>query len=135
MAPVFSDLNGEWGAVCPSEDSKRSRRVVLRCRGSPLRGESGSRMFETKNRHAVALGRLGGIRRAENLSAQELSEIGRLGGYKGGKARAQALTASERTAIASNAGKGRLKTMSKTERSQAARLAAKARWNKRSDSP
>jgi hypothetical protein len=57
-----------------------------------------------KNPHAVALGKLGGAKggkaRARNLSAAELSAIGRLGGKVGGKARAAALKPSERQAIA-----------------------------------
>ena len=49
-----------------------------------------------KNPHAVALGKLGGAKggqaRAENLSAAQLSKIGKKGGKIGGKARAAALT-------------------------------------------
>jgi hypothetical protein len=60
-----------------------------------------------KNPHAVALGRLGGAKggkaRAENLSAAELSAIGRKGGKAGGKARAESLSAAERRAIAKKA--------------------------------
>jgi len=60
-----------------------------------------------KNPAAVALGKL----RAKRLSAAELSEIGRQGGLRGGKARRAALSPLERT--------------------QAARHAARARWKKR----
>jgi hypothetical protein len=70
-----------------------------------------------KNPHAVALGRLGGLKggiaRAENLTEGELSAIGRLGGRAGGPARAAALTPAKRKAIASKA--------------------AAARWAKRDD--
>jgi len=82
---------------------------------------------DKKNLHAVALGKLGGRRRAEALSKEALSQIGRQGGI----ARARALTALERTASARKAGRGRLKTMSKADRSEAARLAAEARWKKK----
>jgi hypothetical protein len=60
-----------------------------------------------KNPHAVALGRLGGLKggpaRAEALSSGELSAIGRKGGKIGGKARAAALTAARRKEIAQKA--------------------------------
>ena len=69
----------------------------------------------TKNPHAVALGRLGGQKggkaRAENLSDEELSRIGRKAGKVGGKARARALT--------------------KEQRQEIARKAAAARWGKK----
>lgn len=52
-----------------------------------------------KDPNAVALGRKGGKARAENLSAEELSAIGR----KGAKERVKALTAAERKRIARNA--------------------------------
>jgi hypothetical protein len=65
----------------------------------------------TKNPHAVALGKLGGPKggkaRAENLSEEELSKIGRMGGQVGGKRRAEALTAARRKAIAQKAAKAR----------------------------
>ena len=64
-----------------------------------------------KNPHAVALGRLGGRKggkaRAENLSAEELSDIGRKAGLVGGKARARALTMEQRQAIARKAAAAR----------------------------
>jgi hypothetical protein len=57
-----------------------------------------------KNRHAVALGRLGGLKggiaRAEALTAEEMSAIGRKGGLKGGAARTLALSPAKRRAIA-----------------------------------
>jgi hypothetical protein len=67
-----------------------------------------------KNPHAVALGRLGGA--------------------KGGKARAAALTSQARKEIAKKAGevggKARAKRMTKAQRSESARKAALARWGK-----
>ena len=72
-----------------------------------------------KNPHAVALGRLGGSKggkaRAENLTTEELSAIGRAGGLVGGKARADKLT--------------------KAERSRIAKKAAAARWAKKAKKP
>ena len=56
-----------------------------------------------RNPHAVALGQLGGKARAENLTAEKLSEIGQKGGIIGGKARAEALTAQRRSDIARQA--------------------------------
>jgi hypothetical protein len=68
----------------------------------------------TKNPHAVALGRLGG--------------------KKGGLARAQSLSAEERIKSATKAGKfggiARAKKMTKAQRSESARRAAAARWAK-----
>jgi hypothetical protein len=64
-----------------------------------------------KNPHAVALGRLGGKKggkaRAENLTAEELSVIGRTAGLIGGKARAAALTPKRRSEIAKKAAAAR----------------------------
>ena len=64
-----------------------------------------------KNPHAVALGRLGGLKggpaRAEQLSREELSAIGRKAGLVGGKRRAEALTAKRRQEIAQKAAKAR----------------------------
>ncbi len=69
---------------------------------------------KAKNPHAVALGRLGG--------------------NKGGNARAAALTPEVRTEIAAKAGKAggaaRAKRMTKAQRSESARMAAAARWLK-----
>ncbi len=56
-----------------------------------------------KNPAAVALGRLGGRARAEKLSAEEQSEIGRKAGLVGGRRRAEVLSAAERKAIAKKA--------------------------------
>lgn len=61
-----------------------------------------------KNRHAVALGRLGGA--------------------KGGPARAKALSARRRREIARRAGAARAKALSPAERQHLARRAATARW-------
>jgi hypothetical protein len=66
-----------------------------------------------KNPHAVALGRLGGNRTAQVLSAEQQSEIGRKAGKAGGKARAQKL--------------------SKEQRAEIARKAAAARWGKKQE--
>lgn len=54
--------------------------------------------------------------------------LGRLGGQKGGKARAEALTPEERSEIASKAGRARLKHLSAKRRQEIARKAASARW-------
>ena len=61
-----------------------------------------------KNPHAVALGRLGGL--------------------KGGVARARALSAERRRQIASAAGAARFGSLSPRERTRLARKAARARW-------
>ena len=53
--------------------------------------------------------------------------LGRLGGKKGGKARAEALTDDQRQKIARKGGKARAKKMTAEERSAAARKAARAR--------
>lgn len=70
-----------------------------------------------KNPHAVALGRLGGVKgghaRAASLTTEEMQEIGRRGGLIGGLARAASLTPAKRKAIA--------------------RKAAQARWAKKDD--
>jgi hypothetical protein len=64
-----------------------------------------------KNPHAVALGRLGGLKgghaRAAALTAGQLSAIGRKGGKLGGKARAAALTPAKRIEIARKAAAAR----------------------------
>jgi hypothetical protein len=64
-----------------------------------------------KNPHAVALGRLGGA--------------------KGGPARAKALTAKRRSQIAARAARARAHSMSAAQRRKQARLAATARWSAR----
>jgi hypothetical protein len=63
----------------------------------------------TKNPHAVALGRLGGA--------------------KGGRARARALTAGRRREIARQASAARTRSLSAQERRELARRAAQARWS------
>ena len=65
---------------------------------------------ESKNIHAVSLGRLGGRRRAQVLTKKEQQEIAQKAGQVGGKARAQKL--------------------SRKRRSEIARKAAEARWAK-----
>ena len=61
-----------------------------------------------KNPHAVALRKLAGSKpgkaRAANLTAAQLSKIGKKGGKVGGKARAAALTPEQRSEIARKAG-------------------------------
>jgi len=54
--------------------------------------------------------------------------LGRLGGKKGGKARAAALTEKQRQKIARKGGRARAKNMTAEERSETARKAARARW-------
>ena len=60
--------------------------------------------------HVARIGKLGGKARAENLTPEQLSEIGRKAGLKGGRARA--------------------KKLSPNQRKEIARKAALARWNK-----
>jgi len=62
-----------------------------------------------KNPAAVKLGRLGGKARAEHLSPDALSEIGRKGGKAGGVARAKKLTTAQRKEIARKAAMARWK--------------------------
>jgi hypothetical protein len=61
-----------------------------------------------KNPHAVALGRRGGL--------------------KGGKARAEKLTAAQISEISSVAGKARMNALTPAERQEIARAAAAKRW-------
>jgi hypothetical protein len=56
--------------------------------------------------------------------------LAKLGASKGGKARSAALTAHERTAIASLATQNRSKNLSAEERSALARRAAESRWKR-----
>jgi hypothetical protein len=62
---------------------------------------------QRKNPHAVALGRLGGKKggpaRAAKLTARERSESARKAGLASGKARMTSLTAKQRSAIARKA--------------------------------
>jgi hypothetical protein len=74
-------------------------------------------MAQRKNPHAVALRKLAGSKpgkaRAANLTAKQLSAIGRkggkAGGKKGGEARAAALTLERRKEIAQKAAAARWK--------------------------
>ena len=54
--------------------------------------------------------------------------LGRSGGQKGGKARAEELRAAEIREISSGAGKARMEGLSERERKELARKAAAARW-------
>lgn len=67
----------------------------------------------SKNRNAVALGRLGG--------------------EKGGPARAKALSARRRREIAQRAGRARARALTAAERKRLARQAALARWARRAE--
>lgn len=59
--------------------------------------------------------------------------LGKLGGSKGGRARAAALTSSRRTEIARAGGAARWRTVSAGERTALARTAALARWRRAAD--
>jgi len=87
-----------------------------------------------KNPAAVVLGQLGGTRGKGKVSKEvrraAASILGRQGGLKGGKARAAALSAEERSAISSKAGKARMKTLTAKRRREIARLAIKTRWDR-----
>jgi hypothetical protein len=61
--------------------------------------------------HVARIGKLGGVARAQKLSDEELSAIGRKAGLVGGKRRAE--------------------TLSKKRRSEIARKAAETRWGKK----
>ena len=67
-----------------------------------------------KNPHAVALGKLGGKKRVESLSQNELSEIARRGGQVGGRARADKLSSKRRSEIARKAAAARWAKAKKT---------------------
>jgi len=60
-----------------------------------------------KNPHAVALGKLGGKKRVESLTSEELSDIARKGGNVGGRARADKLSSKRRSEIARKAAAAR----------------------------
>jgi general stress protein YciG len=60
-----------------------------------------------KNKHAVALGRLGGKARAENLKPEQIAEIASKAGLVGGAARAKKLTPEQRAEIARKAAAAR----------------------------
>ncbi len=68
-------------------------------------------MPRRKNPHAVALGRLGGKKggpaRADKLTARERSESARKAGLGSGKARLTSLTAKQRSIIARKAAAAR----------------------------
>lgn len=68
-------------------------------------------MPRKKNPHAVALGKLGGRKggraRAVNLSPERLSAIAGKGGKAGGPARAKALSAKRRSEISREAARKR----------------------------
>jgi hypothetical protein len=68
---------------------------------------------KSKNPHAVALGKLGGKRRAEVLSAEQRRDIGIQGGMVGGRARASALSKARRSEIAKKAAEARWATKEK----------------------
>jgi hypothetical protein len=57
--------------------------------------------------HVARIGKLGGIARAQKLSAQELSDIGQKAGVIGGKARSAKLSAKRRQEIARKAAAAR----------------------------
>lgn len=57
--------------------------------------------------------------------------LGRLGGLKGGKARAKALTKTRRSEIAASGAAARMKALTKAERSEIAKKAAAKRWAKK----
>jgi len=80
-----------------------------------------------KNLHAVALGRLGGRRRAEVLSETQRKEIAR----KGGLARVTQASAEELAAPGRKGGKARAGALTKEQRQEIARKAAAARWGKK----
>ena len=84
---------------------------------------------ERKRLAAKDLGKFGGLRESAGPAQTENARLlGRLGGLKGGKVRAERMTAEERSASASRAGKARLTTMSAKRRREIARLAVAARW-------
>ena len=60
-----------------------------------------------KNPHAVALGRLGGKKRAEVLTQEEQIAISKKAGLIGGKARAEKLSPKRRSEIAKKAAAAR----------------------------
>jgi general stress protein YciG len=79
-----------------------------------------------KNRHAMALGRMGGKRRAEVLSPEERKEIAR----KAGLARVSSASAEALAAPGKKGGKARARALTKEQRQEIARKAAAARWGK-----
>lgn len=79
-----------------------------------------------KNRHAVALGRLGGAARAESLSEARRSEIAKMGGL----ARV-ALGEGTLADAGKKGGESRARTLTAEQRSEIARRAAETRWKKK----
>lgn len=71
-------------------------------------------MVRTKNPHAVALGRLGGTKRAQTLSAAERLRIA----HKAAKARMTTMTAEERRQVAMLGVEARRKKRQERERKQ-----------------
>jgi hypothetical protein len=67
----------------------------------------------TLQEHIERISSLGGKARAEQLSAKELSAIGKKAGKVGGKARADSLTPARRKAIAKKAAMASAKVRSK----------------------
>ncbi len=57
--------------------------------------------------------------------------LGKLGGAKGGPARAKALTKKRRSEIAASGAAARVKSLTKAERSEIAKKAAAKRWAKK----
>jgi general stress protein YciG len=88
---------------------------------------SGSLLMVAKNQHAVALGRLGGKRRAEVLTEEERKEIAR----NAGLARVAGASEDELAAPGKKGGKARALALTKEQRQEIARKAAAARWGKR----
>jgi hypothetical protein len=80
-----------------------------------------------KNPHAVALGQIGGKRRAAVLSDEERREIAR----KAGLARVAGASAEELAAPGKKGGKARARALTKEQRQEIARKAAAARWGKK----
>ncbi len=81
-----------------------------------------------KNPHAVALGRLGGKRRAQVLSEQQRRQIG----IKAGLARVAGASAKDFAIAGKKGGKARARSLTKNQRQEIARKAAAARWGKKS---
>ena len=80
-----------------------------------------------KNPNAVALGRLGGLKRAETLSEDQRKEIAQ----KAVAARNDRLSPAERSDIARKAAAARNASLSPAERSKIAKLAVTVRERKR----
>ena len=81
----------------------------------------------TKNPHAVALGRIGGKRRAQLLSKEQRTEIA----HRAGLARLTGASAGELAALGKKGGKARARVLTKEQRQEIARKGAAARWGKK----